>query len=155
MPYIDAHGHGGGTSHAAHGPEPLMPEPQPSQKTIDGASNSSLSQDIEKGNAASSSDVQISGRKAHVHERHEHDHGHGHGALDDSALAQIIGIAVLEFGVMLHSILIGLTLAVDEDFKVLFVVIVFHRECESILSLLHPAESSWFPVQQKPLRDWD
>jgi zinc transporter 1/2/3 len=64
--------------------------------------------------------------------------------MDDSAAAQIIGIAILEFGVLLHksahptsnsygqmiasgSILIGLTLAVDEGFKVLFVVIVFHR----------------------------
>lgn len=49
--------------------------------------------------------------------------------LDGSALAQITGIFVLEFGILLHSLLIGLTLAVDEDFKVLFVVLVFHRTC--------------------------
>ena len=47
--------------------------------------------------------------------------------IDDSALAQIIGIAILEFGVTLHSVLIGLTLAVDPGFKVLLIVIVFHR----------------------------
>ncbi|KAF5374376.1 hypothetical protein D9758_004544 [Tetrapyrgos nigripes] len=45
----------------------------------------------------------------------------------DLAWAQVIGVAVLEFGVILHSVLIGLTLAVDEDFIVLFVVVVFHR----------------------------
>ena len=63
-----------------------------------------------------------------MHDGHDHSHAQGHGVLDDSAVAQIIGIFVLEFGVVLHSILIGLTLAVDEDFKVLFVVLVFHRK---------------------------
>ncbi|KAJ6586228.1 ZIP-like iron-zinc transporter [Mycena sp. CBHHK59/15] len=52
--------------------------------------------------------------------------------LDDSASAQIIGIAILEFGVLLHSILIGLTLAVDQGFKVLFVVIIFHQTFEGL-----------------------
>jgi zinc transporter 1/2/3 len=66
---------------------------------------------------------------------------------DENAMAQLIGVAILEFGVILHrhissiayhhhpaqliepapSVLIGLTLAVDEKFKVLFVVIIFHR----------------------------
>ncbi|KAJ7110597.1 ZIP-like iron-zinc transporter [Mycena epipterygia] len=52
--------------------------------------------------------------------------------LDDSAAAQIIGVAILEFGVLLHSVLIGLTLAVDESFKVLFVVIIFHQTFEGL-----------------------
>ena len=46
----------------------------------------------------------------------------------DSPAAQILGIAILEFGVLLHSVLIGLTLAVDEQFTILFVVIIFHRK---------------------------
>lgn len=45
----------------------------------------------------------------------------------DTPLAQIVGIAILEFGVLLHSVLIGMTLAVDPDFITLFVVIIFHR----------------------------
>lgn len=33
----------------------------------------------------------------------QHGHGHGHeGALVDSAITQIIGVAILEFGVLLH-----------------------------------------------------
>ncbi|KAF5355333.1 hypothetical protein D9758_006057 [Tetrapyrgos nigripes] len=52
--------------------------------------------------------------------------------LADSALAQIVGVAILEFGVALHSVLIGLTLAVDEEFKVLFVVLVFHQTFEGL-----------------------
>ncbi|KAJ7812972.1 ZIP zinc transporter-domain-containing protein [Mycena olivaceomarginata] len=64
---------------------------------------------------------------------HQHDHGHGEPShLDGSASAQIVGIAILEFGVLLHSVLIGLTLAVDEGFNVLFVVIVFHQTFEGL-----------------------
>ena len=55
-------------------------------------------------------------------------HNH-HGAEDaHGALAQIVGVFILEFGVLLHSVLIGLTLAVSNDFVTLFVVIIFHRE---------------------------
>jgi zinc transporter 1/2/3 len=57
----------------------------------------------------------------------DHSHSHSQTAIDH-ALAQIVGIGILEFGVVLHSFLIGLTLAVDEQFKILFVVLVFHRE---------------------------
>ncbi|KAF9031366.1 ZIP-like iron-zinc transporter [Hymenopellis radicata] len=69
----------------------------------------------------------------------------------DSALTQIIGIAILEFGVVLHSVLIGLTLAVDEDFKVLFVVVVFHQTFEGLgigsrLAYMDlPARFHWVP----------
>ncbi|KAG6375624.1 ZIP zinc transporter-domain-containing protein [Boletus reticuloceps] len=52
--------------------------------------------------------------------------------IDDSALAQVVGIFILEFGVLLHSLLIGLTLAVDPGFIVLFVVIVFHQMFEGL-----------------------
>ena len=66
---------------------------------------------------------------------------------DESVLAQMVGVGILEFGVILHrygkissyaqqrcsdvlipSVLIGLTLAVTSDFVTLFVVIIFHRE---------------------------
>jgi hypothetical protein len=43
-------------------------------------------------------------------------------------LSQLIAVAVLEFGVILHSLIIGLTLAVNQEFITLFVVIIFHRE---------------------------
>ena len=52
----------------------------------------------------------------------------------DSTSAQLISIAILEFGVVLHSVLVGLTLAVDEDFIVLFIVLIFHRPSLSSLS---------------------
>ena len=42
--------------------------------------------------------------------------------------SQIIGVVILEFGVLLHSFVIGLTLAVVERFTTLFIVITLHRE---------------------------
>ncbi|KAH0836531.1 Zinc/iron permease [Lanmaoa asiatica] len=54
------------------------------------------------------------------------------GHFEDSAMAQVIGVFILEFGVLLHSLLIGLTLAVDPSFKILFVVIVFHQTFEGL-----------------------
>ncbi|KAJ7210444.1 ZIP-like iron-zinc transporter [Mycena pura] len=68
--------------------------------------------------------------EAQEHGHRHHHHGDGH--LDDSASAQIVGIAILEFGVLLHSVLIGLTLAVDESFKILFIVIIFHQTFEGL-----------------------
>ncbi|KAI0046087.1 ZIP zinc/iron transport family [Auriscalpium vulgare] len=71
---------------------------------------------------------------------------------EHNALAQIIGVAILEFGIVLHSVLIGLTLAVDEDFKTLFVVIVFHQMFEGLgvgsrLAYLQiPARFNYIPV---------
>ncbi|CAE6428158.1 unnamed protein product [Rhizoctonia solani] len=69
-----------------------------------------------------------------------------------SALAQLLGVAILEFGVVFHSVLIGMTLAVDEDFIVLFVVLIFHQMFEG-LGLgtrlagleLPPSYRSWVP----------
>ncbi|KAJ4469860.1 ZIP-like iron-zinc transporter [Lentinula aciculospora] len=50
----------------------------------------------------------------------------------DSAISQVIGVGILEFGVVLHSLLIGLTLAVNEGFKILFIVLVFHQTFEGL-----------------------
>ncbi|KAG1811497.1 Zinc/iron permease [Suillus subaureus] len=56
-----------------------------------------------------------------------HDH-----QVDLGATGQVIGVFILEFGVLLHSMLIGLTLAVDPDFITLFVVIIFHQSFEGL-----------------------
>ncbi|KAE9392950.1 ZIP-like iron-zinc transporter [Gymnopus androsaceus JB14] len=100
----DAHGHDVG-SHAAHGPEGDM---------ID----STAARDLE----ASTADTVNS-----ESEKHSHKH-----QVLDAAASQIIGVAILEFGVVLHSVLIGLTLAVNESFKILFVVLVFHQTFEGL-----------------------
>lgn len=48
------------------------------------------------------------------------------------AAAQLVGVAVLEFGVILHSVIIGLTLSVSDEFIILFIVIVFHQMFEGL-----------------------
>ncbi|KAF8889332.1 Zinc/iron permease [Infundibulicybe gibba] len=71
---------------------------------------------------------------------------------DENAMAQVIGVIILEFGVALHSVLIGLTLAVDPDFKILFVVLVFHQTFEGLgigsrLAYMKlPPRFHWVPV---------
>ncbi|KAL0240294.1 hypothetical protein I308_106544 [Cryptococcus tetragattii IND107] len=65
------------------------------------------------------------------------------------AAAQLIAVAVLEFGVVLHSVIIGLTLAVDGSFVTLFVVIVFHQMFEGLglgsrLSILTLPDNLWW-----------
>ena len=105
----DAHGHAppGAHTHAAHGPEPHEPK------------GDNASDDIEKHGNPKGTTTDI--MNAQTNEPNVFS------MLDQSALAQITGIFILEFGILLHSVLIGLTLAVDPDFKVLFVVLVFHR----------------------------
>ena len=120
----DAHGHGLAT-HAAHGPE----TDKITQQSI--AHQGAVSEKTQDDDSAHSAH----GGEQHYPQAHsdvetgKHVHHVPH-AVGDSPLAQIIGIAILEFGVVLHSILIGLTLAVDEEFKILFVVIVFHRKLQ-------------------------
>ncbi|KAI6103780.1 ZIP-like iron-zinc transporter [Pisolithus croceorrhizus] len=58
--------------------------------------------------------------------------GNGGTTTEDNVLAQMIGVFILEFGVLLHSLLIGLTLAVDANFITLFVVVIFHQLFEGL-----------------------
>ncbi|GAA6008183.1 hypothetical protein JCM11491_001919 [Sporobolomyces phaffii] len=79
-------------------------------------------------------------------------HGHGHHLIDESALAQILGVAILEFGVIFHSFIIGLTLAVNAEFVPLFCVLIFHQTFEGIglgsrlSGLPLPTSLNWVPV---------
>ncbi|KAI0630673.1 ZIP zinc/iron transport family [Trametes polyzona] len=128
----DAHGHGL-ASHAAHGPETDR-ETQAAiakQQGSDGSINREKSNDIESQHSIEREGRQYPQAHSDV-EKHGGHNTHAPNALGDSPAAQIIGVAVLEFGVLLHSVLIGLTLAVDDEFKVLFVVIIFHQMFEGL-----------------------
>jgi solute carrier family 39 (zinc transporter), member 1/2/3 len=70
----------------------------------------------------------------------------------DNYAAQMTAIFILEFGVIFHSIFIGLTLAVaGEEFKTLYVVLVFHQTFEGLglgarLAVAPwPKNKSWTP----------
>jgi zinc transporter 1/2/3 len=102
----DPHGHAHG-SHAAHGPE--------GEQTTSATHSGTPTDDIEK----------------HLDQPLSAPPQDGSG-FEDSLLTRIIGIAILEFGVVLHSVLIGLTLAVTDGFIVLFIVIIFHQTFEGL-----------------------
>ncbi|KAG5651620.1 hypothetical protein H0H81_008025 [Sphagnurus paluster] len=132
----DHHGHELG-GHAAHGPEGVYtqgtgPAGITELKVTDQNRMSTSSNGEEGGNT--------------------HDHAHAHNSVIDNAAAQIIGVAILEFGVALHSTLIGLTLAVDPVFKVLFAVLIFHQTFEGLgigsrLAYVRlPAKYNWVPI---------
>lgn len=55
------------------------------------------------------------------------------GIIPESYSTQLTAIFILEFGVIFHSIFIGLTLAVaGEEFETLYVVLVFHQTFEGL-----------------------
>ncbi|KAJ7634835.1 ZIP-like iron-zinc transporter [Roridomyces roridus] len=66
--------------------------------------------------------------------------------------AHIVGIVILEFGAILHSVLIGLTLAASPNFKLLFAVLVIHQVFEGLgigsrlASVEFPPRYSYVPV---------
>ncbi|KAJ3771099.1 Zinc/iron permease [Lentinula raphanica] len=122
----DAHGHEAG-SHAAHGPasERVASHVDGAMSGKDELGSSPI---IEEGRAVSLP------RSRHSIDDSSVDAKQTRANLPvlDSPLTQILGVAILEFGVVLHSVLVGLTLAVDPDFKVLFVVLVFHQTFEGL-----------------------
>ena len=62
-----------------------------------------------------------------------HGHSHGHKSIVEDYTAQMTAIFILEFGVIFHSIFVGLTLAVSgEEFRTLYVVLVFHQTFEGL-----------------------
>ncbi|KAI1160878.1 ZIP zinc/iron transport family [Nemania serpens] len=80
--------------------------------------------------------------------------GHHREHEDDNAslAAQMTAIFILEFGVVFHSIFIGLTLAVaGDEFNVLYVVLVFHQTFEGLglgsrlASAQWPQSKAWLP----------
>ena len=63
---------------------------------------------------------------------------------NDEYAAQMTAIFILEFGVIFHSIFIGLTLAVaGEEFKTLYIVLVFHQTFEGLGLGSRLAEAKW------------
>ncbi|KAI0393127.1 ZIP zinc/iron transport family [Xylariaceae sp. FL0594] len=79
-------------------------------------------------------------------------HHREHGDTKEAIAAQMTAIFILEFGVIFHSIFIGLTLAVaGEEFTVLYVVLVFHQTFEGLglgsrlASAYWPKSKAWLP----------
>jgi zinc transporter 1/2/3 len=129
----DAHGHGIG-AHSSHGPEGVQTELQ-----------------VTAEKDPSSSDIESNGNQRPFSSDPKNEDKESFN-FDDNVLAQMVGVGILEFGVLLHSVLIGLTLAVTSEFVTLFVVIIFHQTFEGLgvgsrLAYLElPRKYYWIPV---------
>ncbi|RMZ01363.1 hypothetical protein D0862_06395 [Hortaea werneckii] len=79
------------------------------------------------------------------HSRSHIDREDHHKAFDpESYAAQLTAIFILEFGVIFHSVFIGLTLAVaGEEFETLYVVLVFHQTFEGLALGTRLASVEW------------
>ncbi|SPO20652.1 probable ZRT2 - Zinc transporter II [Ustilago trichophora] len=65
--------------------------------------------------------------------------------------SEILGVMILEFGVVFHSIIIGITLGTTTDFTILFIVIIFHQMFEGLglgtrLAFLPLGMKTWIPA---------
>lgn len=79
-------------------------------------------------------------------------HQRSHLTDEDHFAAQMTAIFILEFGVIFHSVFIGLTLAVTGDeFNVLYIVLVFHQTFEGLglgsrlATAQWPKKKEWMP----------
>jgi solute carrier family 39 (zinc transporter), member 1/2/3 len=78
------------------------------------------------------------GGEDHLGHRREHTED------DTNFAAQMTAVFILEFGVIFHSIFIGLTLAVaGEEFVILYIVLVFHQTFEGLGLGSRLATASW------------
>ena len=102
-------------------------------------------QDIERAGANHDHSLHDHHRPPHSGEDSKSPAGHSHSHDSDASsfschademenyAAQLTSIFILEFGVIFHSLFIGLTLAVaGEEFKTLYIVLVFHQLFEGL-----------------------
>ncbi|KJR89326.1 solute carrier family 39 (zinc transporter), member 1/2/3 [Sporothrix schenckii 1099-18] len=72
-----------------------------------------------------------------------HDHEHVNGDSHANYGSQIVSLLILEFGVIFHSLFIGLSLAGSDNLRVLLIVIAFHQFFEGLGLGSRLAVASW------------
>ncbi|KAI8084335.1 Zinc/iron permease [Gilbertella persicaria] len=99
----------------------------------------SLSADIEKRHTSNSSlDSSMTANQITTLETECHDHAHEHihsaGLLEDEEAFKHIGTLILELGIVMHSIIIGITLSNtgSDEFVTLLIALVFHQFFEGV-----------------------
>lgn len=87
------------------------------------------------------------------HQIQQSDQSISNASLESTAL-QLGSLFFLEFGIIFHSVFIGLTLAVSgEEFVTLYIVLIFHQTFEG-LGLGSRIAECWFPPHQRKWLPW-
>ncbi|CAM1509914.1 Fc.00g002490.m01.CDS01 [Cosmosporella sp. VM-42] len=93
------------------------------------ATNSQLSEpDVERDARQSTEPGYAPGGETHLAHGREHKEGDAYGGLT----GQLLSIFILEFGVVFHSVFIGLVLGTTDELVVLLIVLVFHQMFEGL-----------------------
>ncbi|KAM7192766.1 Zinc/iron permease [Naviculisporaceae sp. PSN 640] len=87
----------------------------------------------------------LPGGEEHLAHQRDHVEGDSH----QNFAAQMTALFILEFGVIFHSVFIGLTLAVTDNFIVLFIVLVFHQTFEGLGLGARLATATWPPDSRR------
>jgi len=138
-----AHGH----SHGENRTISVTPE---NGKVVDGSEDYQLSS---QGNGSTVPGTDHLGHlRTHRSNEDVRDDWEERGIVPESYAAQMTAIFILEFGVIFHSVFVGLTLAVaGDEFKTLYVVLVFHQTFEGLglgsrlSSIPWPKSKRWTP----------
>ncbi|KAI1842342.1 hypothetical protein JX265_009762 [Neoarthrinium moseri] len=129
--HYDLFGTGGGMGHdhSGSGQDPSL---KLFKQGSDGSAHSPshANHDVESGtNHSKEQNSANTGLPGEDHLGHHRDHNEN----DAAFAAQMTALFILEFGVIFHSIFIGLTLAVaGDEFTVLYIVLVFHQTFEGL-----------------------
>ena len=138
--------------------DPSMDVMSPSKPKGDERKSVSPTSDVEQGTVLpEGNDSAIPGREGdvsyppggqdHLAHRHEHTEGDSHGSLAGALLS----IFILEFGVVFHSVFIGLTLGTTDELTILLIVLTFHQLFEGLglgsrLAISPwPEDKKWLP----------
>jgi zinc transporter 1/2/3 len=99
-------------------------------KKLSGKSNANNRDDSnEKNDLSKGNDIESSSTAQHSAHGHEHHHVHSSGLLEHEDAHRHLGTYMLELGIVMHSIFVGLALATtsESEFITLLIAIVFHQ----------------------------
>ena len=123
---------GGDHSHAGHSHAPVAPSSNHDGLSLEDR-NSNKPSDEGHGHHHTPGEDHLGHAREHTDNSNlDHDWAE-RGIVPETYAAQMTAIFILEFGVIFHSIFIGLTLAVaGEEFITLYIVLVFHQTFEGL-----------------------
>lgn len=130
----EAHGHADDNANTDSSSSSVAPE-----KIMNNGTHNNRDVDLEARPAPANPISHIHGVN-HLNHSHDHPSDDGSNPVDSSHAisfedyaAQLTSVFILEFGIIFHSIFIGLTLAVaGAEFKTLYIVLVFHQTFEGL-----------------------